>query len=102
MRKRGLRFTLECNTACSVRAELLIPRRVAKGLGITAAAQVRIGSGRASLAAAGRTTVTVKLTKKAAARLRRTRRLTATLRAVVADSLGTEASPLTTRVKLAG
>ena len=100
VRTRGLPFTLQCNTACSVRAELLIPRKVAKRLGVAAAAQVRIGSGRGSLAAPGRSTVRVKLTKKASARLRRVRTLTATLRIVVADGLGTAASPLTTRVKL--
>ena len=101
VRSRGLSFRAECNTVCSVRAELLVPRAVARRLGLGSARQVTIGSGRGSLAAAGAKNVTVKLTRKAAGKLRRVRRLDATLRIVVSDSIGTPAAPLNVRVRLA-
>ena len=44
----------------------------------------------------------MKLTKKAAKRLRRTRRLTATLRIVIKDSAGVATAPISVRVKLGG
>jgi hypothetical protein len=102
VRKRGLPFRIECNTACTARADLFIPAKVAKQLGISARRQVKIGTGSAQLTAAGSRAGKVKLTKKAAKRLRRTRRLTATLTIVIKDAAGVATAPVSVRVKLGG
>jgi hypothetical protein len=102
VRKRGLPFRIECNTACTARADLFIPAKVAKRLGISARRQVKIGTGSAQLTAAGSRAGKVKLTKKAAKRLRRTRRLTATLTIVIKDAAGVATAPVSLRVKLGG
>jgi hypothetical protein len=85
--KRGLRVRFRCSRACGVKFELLMARKGAKKLMI-AAKPVRIGKGSSRLTAAGTKIATVKLTKKAKRRLRKTRRIKVTLRSTFSDSTG--------------
>jgi hypothetical protein len=86
--KRGLRVRFRCNRACGAKFELLMARKGARKLLIAAAKPVRIGRGSSRLTAAGTKTATVKLTKKAKRRLRKTRRIKVTLRSTFSDSTG--------------
>jgi hypothetical protein len=86
--RRGLRVRFRCSRACVAKFELLMARKAARKLMIAAAKPVRIGKGSSRLTAAGTKTATVKLTNKAKRRLRKTRRITVTLRSTFSDSTG--------------
>jgi hypothetical protein len=68
--RRGLLIRIECTEECAIRAALY-------------ASRLRVGRARGSLAHAGTTQLRVKLTPKAKRRLRRTRRVSLTLRVSV-------------------
>jgi hypothetical protein len=96
--KKGLIASVTCDEACSVAAQLQIPAKTAKKLKLGKKLTV-IGKGAASAPLAGKVSVPVKLTKKAKRRLKRTRKLTATLVVVATDSAGNRSTPVTRKVK---
>jgi hypothetical protein len=83
--KGRTRFTVRCDSACTGGARLTVTRKVAKQLGL--GAKRTVGKVRITLTAAGQKRYTVKLTKKALARMkaRHLKRLTTTLRATATD-----------------
>ena len=95
--KKGLRVTANCSEACSVAAQLQIPAKTAKKLGLGKKLTV-IGKGSASSANAGDVGIPVKLTKKAKARLKRARSLKAKLVVTATDAAGNRAAPITSSV----
>ena len=88
LKGKGLTVPVSCASACTIDLSLLISRTTAKKLHISAAKTVLIARGKKSLAAAGTAKVLVKLTPKAKKRLRKTRKLKATLRAIVTGAGG--------------
>jgi hypothetical protein len=73
--RSGLRHTAGCSEACALRSRIVLGHRA-------------LGSAAKSLAAAGRTSITVRLTRTARRRLLRMRRVTLTLRVQAQDPAG--------------
>ena len=89
VRRRGLRFSVRCDEPCSVYLELLVSRKAARRLGINRRARLPVRIGRVTTTAGPeRRPVTVKLTRRAARRLRRARRVTLTLQGSAFDAGG--------------
>jgi hypothetical protein len=86
--KKGLKLTVTVNEPSTVRSDLVIDGRVARKLGLGRAKQVVVGRGSARASAPGKVTLVLKLTKKAAAKLRRARALQASLRTTATDAAG--------------
>ena len=95
--KKGLRVGATCSEGCSVLAQLQIPAKTAKKLKLGKKTTV-IGKGSASSPQGGQLTVPVKLVSKAKARLKRTRKLSATLVLVATDASGNRSAPVTRKV----
>jgi hypothetical protein len=75
---RGLRIRVSCPAKCTIRGRLLTDKKLARRLRLGRSRQ--LASGRKTLRAAGTTTVTLKVAKKAKKRFRRLRKATVTLR----------------------
>jgi hypothetical protein len=83
--KKGHKVTVECNEACSIDAQLLNRTTV-------------VGTAKGKLAAAGKSTLTVKFTKKAQKSLKKKKSLKLQLQVKVTDAAGNRATktvPLT-------
>jgi hypothetical protein len=99
LRGRGAPVSVTCNVGCNVLVQLLLDPRDARRVRLAAHGRpVEVGRGRARLTRGGRTIVLVKLSRKAARRLRRGG-LRATLRVTASDGAGHSAR-VTKRVKL--
>jgi hypothetical protein len=92
LKGKGLTVPVRCASACTIDLSLVIPRSTAKKLHISAVKTVLIGRGKAALTAAGTAKVVVKLKSAAKKRLRKVRKLKATLRASVTGGGGTRSS----------
>ena len=90
---RGLPLRFECGSACQLTAKLTIAKKLAKKLGLRS---TRIGSVKKAVAAPGKATATLTLTRAAKRALRRQRRLAATLDIAIAKA----GPPLTLKRKL--
>jgi hypothetical protein len=87
--RRGLRAVVGCSEACTLQAEVFVGRSTARRLGIvTRSSRKRIGSAYVRLLSAGRRTVAVHLSPRAARRLHRLRARSVRLRARAADLAG--------------
>ena len=84
--ERGVRGTIACDEACSITADLLVDGRVLRRP--RASRLVRVARRSASLASPGRAGVVLRPDRRSRALLARQRRVTFTLRATIADSLG--------------
>jgi hypothetical protein len=84
--KGGYPVKVSCNENCSVTAVLQLSTKEARKRGLAASAD--IGTARAALVAGAGKQLSVRLTKKAAKRLRRAHGLTVTLRVTAADAAG--------------
>ena len=82
-----LPVTVSCDEPCTIDISAFIDSALAKRLGLISR-QVAIGRGAKSLPRGGKATVNVKLSKKARKRLRRAKKVTVTLKAVVKDASG--------------
>ena len=82
---------VECRRACRVGLELLVDAKSAKRYKLGKQATV-VGKAVKTFAAAGKSTVTVKLAAKAKRKLRRAKRITLTLRSTATEA---GAKPLT-------
>jgi hypothetical protein len=85
--KRGVAGRASCNEACTVRFQLRLPRKVAKGLHI-AARFVTVGKLTKRLAANRITSVHIKLSRRARKRLAHVRKVTLRLTAQATDAAG--------------
>lgn len=85
---RGLAVPVSCSEACNVDLSLTLPARTAKRLRMSAARTVVIARGKRSSAAAGQVKVVLRPTARAKKRLRKLRRLKATLKLVATDAAG--------------
>jgi len=83
-RTRGVRVKVTCPASCRIAASLVVSAATARKarLGTT------IGSARATRLSAGTSTVTIRLSKKARKRLRRSGTVSATLKLAVTDGAG--------------
>jgi hypothetical protein len=86
--RRGLRVTLSCSEACTADARLVLSRTLARRFHLPARAPLVVARRTVRLAKAGRTTVTLRLTRRAVRALRNVRRLTLTLRVSARDAAG--------------
>jgi len=87
--RRGLRVSVGCHERCSIAARLWLDGRTAKRLGLSRRGKAAIvGRAGAALAAAGRRTSSVRLTRAAARRVARLRSITLTLKTTVTDLAG--------------
>jgi hypothetical protein len=86
--RRGIRVTVSCSEACSVRARALIRRRPAKRVGLIASSLSVAGRESAALSAFRRRTLVIKLRRSAKRRLVRTRRAVLRLRVSASDRAG--------------
>ena len=84
----GLRARITVSEPCSLDLRLLLDHRSAKRLHLAAATPVLVGHSTARMTDPGATTVTVKLTKRARARLGHARRVTLTLAVLARDPAG--------------
>lgn len=95
--RRGIAVKARCSTTCSLSAALTVSRKVAR--------RIRLGRKPARIAvatrrgAAGTTTLTLRLSKRAARRVARARRTDATLK-VTATAAGGERATATRRVRI--
>ena len=98
---RGLQISVTASEPSTIKAELQLSRAVARKLGLRppATTDVVVGRGTAALAAAGRTSLSVKLTAKARKALRRLRTGRFTLRITATDRAG-NAKTVTESLKL--
>lgn len=78
-----LRVTVTCDEACAISLRADVTRKLGKRLG-----GVKIAAGKGSLRAGRKTTVKVKLTRKARRALRRSRSVAFTLKATATDAAG--------------
>ena len=92
---RRISFRVRCFSACAVRATLRLTGRTRGARGTT---RTKLGSGRARTAQAATVRVTVKLTRSGLRRLRRVRRGSLELRAIVTEA--GRSTPLDHRVAL--
>jgi hypothetical protein len=92
LKGKGLTVPVRCASACTIDLSLVIPRATAKKLHISAAKTVVIARGKRALTAAGTAKVVVKLKAAAKKRLRKVRKLKATLRAVVTGAGGAKST----------
>jgi hypothetical protein len=86
VRLRGVALRVLCRESCGVSAALAIDAATARRLGLGARAVV--GSAKARRATAGAVRLRVKLSRRATRSLRRTRKLTVTVQALVSDASG--------------
>ena len=86
--RRALRVPVTCSEACTLVLRLLADRPTARRLGLTSAAKVTIGRGAGALNAAGRTRVTVRLTRKAARAFQKVARARFELSILAVDRAG--------------
>ena len=99
--RRGLRIrvTVAGSCPCTVRERLLVPRGVARGLGV----RDRVLADRTESLQAGTTTSTLKPRPQARRALRRARRVTATLSMRLTDAAGgSETVSRTVRLRRSG
>lgn len=92
--RRGLRITAQVNEAATILARVILSRRAAKSLGLPRV----IARGSARLREAGSATFRARFTRKAKRRLRRARRVRATLNITATDTAGNKTTlkrPLT-------
>src|SRR4051794_9922611 len=94
----GVRLDLGCSEPCRLVASLLLDRSAAKRLHVSAR-RVQVGSKALSLAQAGRRTVRVRFSKKAAKRLRKVRTVKLAVKVAGADRAGNR-SASTRRIRL--
>jgi hypothetical protein len=90
--RRGLPASVTCDEACRITAVLQVDRGTARRLRIARSSLVTIGQGQASMSQPGRARFLVRLNPRAKKRLRRIRRLTATLSIAVRDDAGNRRS----------
>jgi hypothetical protein len=83
--RNGVRVLASCSRACGLRFELLVPRGLARRLGLSQRRLVLVGRASRRFTQAGRATVRVRLTRRAKRRLRRARRFTLTLRTTATE-----------------
>jgi hypothetical protein len=83
--RSGVRVVASCSRACRLRFDLLIPRSLARRMGLSQSRLVLVGRASKRFTRAGKATVRVKLTRKAKRRLRRARRFTLTLRTTATE-----------------
>jgi hypothetical protein len=83
-----VRFTVTCDSPCTGRAKLTVSRAVARRLGL--GRRRTLASARVRLAAAGRRTFSIRLSRRVVRRMRRAgaRRVATSLRVSVADGQG--------------
>jgi Tol biopolymer transport system component len=86
--KSGLPLKGGCSEACKLSALLVIDRRAAKRLGLVKSASYTLGKGKATLAAPGSRKLTIKLTRKAKSKLRKARKVVATVQVTATDGSG--------------
>jgi hypothetical protein len=83
--KRGVAVPLECRRACRVGLELVVDAKAARRYKLGKRAAV-VGTASRALAAAGKASVTVKLSARARRKLRKAKRLTLTLRSTAREA----------------
>lgn len=86
--RKGVRLSVSCPGPCTVSAKLVVSAKVARRYGLGRKIATIGTLGRRSLLAAGTDKRTLKLSKKARAKLRRARTVTATLQVTVKDAAG--------------
>jgi hypothetical protein len=88
---KGLPVAVTCNAPCDLVIRLLIDPPVARRLRLAAhGGPVEVGRGRGRLGRPGTITVSVKLSAKAAKRLRRSKGITATVSTAAVDTAGNQ------------
>ncbi len=86
--KSGLSTKGGCSEACKLSAVLVISRTAAKRLGLVKSANYTLGKGKATMKAAGSRKLTIKLTRKAKSKLRKARKVVATVQMTATDNAG--------------
>ena len=86
----------DCTAACTLTARLELARKDARKLKLTPV----VATGKAALLGAGRTTVRLRFTPKAAKKLRKVRKLIGTLTTQARDGTGKLAAQRTTKLTL--
>jgi tricorn protease-like protein len=86
--KSGLPAKGGCSEACKLSAVLVISRTAAKRLGLVKSANYTLGKGKATLTAPGSKKLTIKLTRKAKSKLRKARKVVATVQMTATDGSG--------------
>lgn len=91
VRARGLAIDAACSERCTLDARLRIAIKDARKAHLAAARETTIGAGQARIALAGKGSVLIKLTRKAARRLAKVRNLKATVVVTARDTAGNRA-----------
>jgi hypothetical protein len=86
--KKGVKVTIACTGACTAKVSATVPKKIAKKLGVKKGS---LGTGNASLTAAGSKVVTIKLSKAVQKKLKKLKKVSATVK-VTTTVAGTTSS----------